>query len=328
MTKLKNSAFNYGFPVAAAIRRIGIAVVVVCLGTLTPALGQGPDQASINSAIGSDGTGTIVVEARGKLPEPAVFYTATANTTATINTTQIDQVVQLKVKVIQGKAKTLSFGIHGSGQVIKADSKNLQSWAVRQVGQKRFLDLEIKANTNEFEATIALRSNAIQLPATIELTHLTPGESIGFASMLHLQFASGVYGRVTKVNGFAPLEPKNNQSRFQTATGGQIQLSLSRSGTAPAPVEFTETTLTGNLHNNGKSIDFTLRGSVVVTEKNAEIAILSGNAAVSEIPKEKNYRLRLSQVGKQTIYKLIFPTVGTFPVTLDFVAALSQGEAN
>ena len=328
MTRLKNSAFNYGFPVAAAIRRIGIAVVVVCLGTLTPALGQGPDQASINSAIGSDGTGTIVVEARGKLPEPAVFYTATANTTATINTTQIDQVVQLKVKVIQGKAKTLSFGIHGSGQVIKADGKNLQSWAVRQVGQKRFLDLAIKANTNEFEATIALRSNAIQLPATIELTHLTPGESIGFASMLHLQFASGVDGRVTKVNGFAPLEPKNNQSRFQTATGGQIQLSLSRSGTAPAPVEFTETTLTGNLHDNGKSIDFTLRGSVVVTEKNAEIAILSGNAAVSEIPKEKNYRLRLSQVGKQTIYKLIFPTVGTFPVTLDFVAALSQGEAN
>ncbi|MDG2222201.1 MAG: DUF308 domain-containing protein [Rubripirellula sp.] len=328
MNKQQRFTFSKALNAAAMIRWTGMTVVAFCLTAVAPTLAQESDQASINSSIGSDGTGTIVVEARGKLPEPPVFYTATANTTATINMKQIDQVVQLKAKVIQGNAKTLSFGIRGAGQVIKVDGKSLQSWAVRQVGSERYLDLQLKADVAEIEATITLRTNTIRLPATVDLTHLTPGDSIGYTSSVHLRFAPEVDGRVTKVNGFSPLESKNSQTHFQTATGGQIQLALNRSGAAPAPVEFTETTLTGDLHTNGKSVDFQLRAFAIVAEANAEITILSGNAAVSEIPADTNYRVQLTKVGKGSVYKLVFPEPGSFPVTLDFVAALSQGEAN
>ena len=40
------------------------------------------DQASVSSTIGRDGTGTFIVEAHGQLPEPPVFYTASAKATA------------------------------------------------------------------------------------------------------------------------------------------------------------------------------------------------------------------------------------------------------
>ena len=86
------------------------------------------DQASVTSSIGDDGTGTIVVEAHGRLPEPPVFYTASANATAHIAADRIEQVIQLTIKVIQGNAKTLSFGLNGEGQVTEVQGENLRSW--------------------------------------------------------------------------------------------------------------------------------------------------------------------------------------------------------
>ncbi len=51
-------------------------------------------------------------------------------------------------------------------------------------------------------------------------------------------------------------------------------------------------------------------------------SILSGNAAVSEVPTDANYRLRLSTDNEHPVYKLVFAEAGTFPVALDFVATL------
>ncbi len=286
------------------------------------------DQAEVSTPVGSDGTGIIIVEARGQLPKPPVFYTASAKATAQVGSARIEQVIQLTIKVIQGDAKTLSFGFNGNGQVTEVQGANLQSWSIRQAGPARFLDLHLKENVTELKPVIKIRSPELKLPVEIDLTHLTPGESVGFDSRVNINYAPEVEGAVTTAEGFAPLDAGNKANSFQTATGGQLKLSLTRDGASPSPVELVATTLKGDVHPNGKSIGFQLRSTAHVTEANAEITILSGNAAVSQVPNNANYRLRLSTINELPVYKLVFAQAGTFPVTLDFVAALVIPSAN
>ncbi len=70
-----------------------------------------------------------------------MFYTASAEATAQVGAERIEQVIQLTIKVIQGDAKTLSFGLNGEGEVTEVQGENLRSWSVRQEGAERFLDL-------------------------------------------------------------------------------------------------------------------------------------------------------------------------------------------
>lgn len=287
-----------------------------------------PDQASVTTTIGSDGTGKLIVEAHGQLPKPPVFYTASSNATATVGSERIEQAIRLAVKVIQGEADTLSFGLTGVGEVTEVQGDKLQSWSIRQAGGKRFLDLQVGENVTEIKPLIKIRSARLKLPAVVDLTHLTPGESVGYDSIVSVAYAPSVEGAVTAVKGFSPLDTAGRTNRFQTATGGQIQLSLTRDGSSPAPVELVDTTLVGELHSDGKSISFQLRSTAQVTEPNAQITILSGNAAVSQVPTSEEFRLRLSTENKRPVYKLGFPKTGTFPVTLDFVATLMTPAAN
>jgi hypothetical protein len=283
--------------------------------------------ATINSSTEDDGARTIIIKGPAEIPKPPLFYAASAKATAQVGPERIEQTTELAIKVLQGDAKTVSFGINGSGEVTDVQGENLKSWSVRQAGDKRFLDLNVNENAAELTVQIKLRSRKYdikQQAATTELTHLTPGDSVGFDSIVSLQYAPGVEVAVTAATGFAPLEAADGSNRFQTATGGQIKLTLNRAGASLDPVELTATTLKGNVHANGDSILFQFRGTAHVTEPNAEITILSGGAAVIEVPTDANFRLRLSTHDKATVYKLVFPETGTFPVVLDFVASLAS----
>ncbi|WP_197171101.1 hypothetical protein [Novipirellula aureliae] len=308
----------------AMIGAIGVASVLA-----NPCLAQDPPgKATINSSIADDGTGTITVEARGHIPKPPVFYTARANAAVQVGAEQIEQSIQLSIEVIQGEAEKFSFGINGEGKVTDVQGDSIQSWSVRQVGSQRFLDLELKQNVSEISPRINIRSNELQLPATVELTHLTPGESVGFDSMVSLDYAAEVEGVVTAATGFAPLEADDRANRFHTATGGQIKLSLSQSGASPAAVELVDTTVKGEVQSDGNSAHFQLRSTATVAKDEAEITILAGNAAVSELPTSQDFRLRLAIENERPVYKLVFAKAGTFPVTLDFVAKLATPKAN
>ncbi|MGI9471758.1 MAG: hypothetical protein ACR2NZ_09520 [Rubripirellula sp.] len=286
------------------------------------------EQASINSSIGSDGTGTIVVQARGQLPEPQLIYTAISTATVKVGPKFIDQTIQLNLKIIQGRATTLSFGLQGKGQVTDVQGENVLSWSVRQVNSERFLDLHLKDEVADAKPVITIRSDAITTPGSVELTHITPGESVGFDSTITIEFAPEWDGLVSEASGFSPLKTDAGNNRFHTTTGGKIQMSFSRSGVAPAAVEMMDTQLDGDLHANGESIDFQLRSTAVVNEANAILDILSGSAAVRVIPKDAKYRLRLTKHGKTPVYQLIFPEAGSYPIELDFVARLLPSEGD
>lgn len=137
---------------------------------------EDPAGATINSSIGNDGTGTIIVEARGQLPKPPVFYTGSASATAHVGPEYIEQAIEVAIKVVQGDAKTVSFGINGDGQVTDVQSEVLSSWSVRQEGAQRFLDLHVNEKVTELKAQIRIRSGKFDLktPVSMDLTHFTP----------------------------------------------------------------------------------------------------------------------------------------------------------
>ena len=305
-----------------------IYIILLALCTLPSFAQEKPGKASVNTSIAGDGTGKIIVEAHGIIPKPAVFYTANAKATAQVGSDRIEQSIQLSIKVIQGEASTLSFGLNGKGEVTEVKGKNLQSWSIRQEGTTRFLDLRIKKGATVLNPVIRIRSAKLELPLVIDLTHLTPGKSVGFDSVVTINYSPGVDGAITAAKGFIPLDSGDTSKRFQTTTGGQIRVSLNRGDASPAPVELVDTTLKGDMHNNGKSISFQLRSTAQVTEANAEITILTGTAAVSQVPTNANYRLRLSTKNGRPVYKLVFAKTGTFPVALDFVATLISPSAN
>ena len=297
---------------------------------------QEPNNAtSVNTSIGSDGTGTIVVEAHGQLPKPPVFFTATSNATAQVGAEFIEQTIDVAMKVVQGEATTLSLGLAGLDVVTEVQGDQLKSWSVRQEGAARFLDLNVNTNTTELKILVRVRSRKLELknPETIELSHLTPGSAVGFDSHLVLQYSPGVEGAVTEATGFAPLNEGLQTSgtrptRFRSSTGGLLRLVVNRAGTTPGPVELTETSLNGTSHANGNSVLFQYRSTALVTIDNAEIIILSGGAAPSSVPTEASYRLRLVTENGSPVYKLIFPKAGTFPISLEFVSTLGQPAAN
>ena len=313
----------------AAAPRVGLLgfALLASLAGIPCRAQEASDRAGMSDAIGGDGTRTIIVQPHGELPKPPVFFTAGAKATAQVGPRDIKQVIQATVQVIQGEAETLSFGLKGAGQVTKVEGENLRSWAIRQEGALRFLDLQVNEEVTELDVQIEIHSSALKLPADVELTHLAPGESVGFESTVTINYAAGVEGVVTAAEGFAPLDV-DGAVAFQSSTGGQIRLSLSRDGAAPGPVELSDTTLQGDLHSNGKSMSFQLRSTANVNEDGAEITILSGNAAVIRVPADGNYRLRLATENRRPVYKLVFAKAGTFPVSLDFVATILVPGAN
>ena len=206
-------------------------LVISFVSVSVSGLAQDKDEnASLRSMIASDGTGSIIIEAHGKLPELPVLFSASSTANADVSLDRIDQTIKLNLKVIQGDAKTLSLGILGDGEVTNVQAENLLSWSVRKKDSLRFLDLNLSEGTTKLSATVKLQSKIQpkQFPQAVALMHLSPGSSIGFNSIVNLRYDKSINVVITKVEGFAPLEEpleaKSNRKeyRFQTATGGRI----------------------------------------------------------------------------------------------------------
>ena len=258
---------------------------LICVMSLACLAQEASERASINSSIGNDGTGTIIVEAHGKLPEPPVFYTASADATA-----QVERSGSANHSVDDqgdsGQCEDVELRIKWRGEVTDVQDDNLQSWSVRQQGSDRFLDFHVKEKVTELNAEIKIRSSKLELPATIDLTHLAPGESVGFDSMVSIQICPGSGGsgyggnRICATGGGRSREPFSDGDRWAD------QAVLESGRCFASPVELVETTLQGDVHSQWQVDHFQLRSTAHVTEPNAEITILSGNAAISEVPSD------------------------------------------
>jgi hypothetical protein len=291
---------------------------------------------------------TIILKT-GQSKPPAFLYAAIARAEIRVSGTEIYQNIKLQLRIVQGEAnrgEMVSLGLSGSGDVIEVKGDSIVSWSVRTVGLQRFLDLQLapitrnKADAEKGEksddgksasdsmATIRIRSQHSQLPVKIELAHLLPGKALGFDSQLEIQYEKGVSGKIVIAEGFAPLVSSNPIDRLQTSTGGRLQLQLSRDSTSAPAIELLETQLTGDFHSTGKSVSFQLRGKANVTVAGTRLRALSGKVAISQLQESSDYSLELLNSKSEPVYELVFPKVGTFPIAIDFVAAVKSDQAN
>lgn len=303
-----------------------------------------------------EGPHTIIFNPGRPLPPP-FLYSAIVRADATVNERTIVQTVKVQIRIVQGKKGTVSLGLSGTGDVIDVSGDSIASWAIRTSQSQRFLDLQWKADNGvqpmpqavegnsvledstgdnsvesnssqggsirrETTVTIRLRSEHSELPTEVDVAHLTPGLALGFDSQLQIKFAREVTGEILSVDGFAPLESSDSIIRFHSAVGGRLLLRLDRRSSMPLPVELLDTTLEGQVQENGKSMGFQLQGTAQVTKSGSRLPILSGNVAIRRLPESEDYRLVLTESGGQPAYEIVFHRVGSYPIALDFVAAI------
>lgn len=303
---------------------LSLIAALFAITTLTFAQETPPPEggaANVGATIGTDGTGSIIVEAKGVRPKPPVFYTATADTEVKIGGKRIHHIIKANVKVLQGEAETITFGLNGGDEVYEVKGEGIVAWAVRREGDKRFLDVKIPKEKKEQGIEIRMRSSEYELPQTRDITHLAPGKAVGFRSVVRLIYLAAAEGDVTQANGFTALDAED---QFETTTGGKLTVQFRRSGSQPASVELANARLTGAVDEDGKHAKFQFTARATVTEDGAKIPVLRGNAAASAVGQSANYRLQLSKESPNAaIYELVFPKAGTFPVNLEFVAIMT-----
>ena len=291
---------------------------------------------------------TIILKT-GQSKPPPFLYAATARAEIRVGVKDIDQTIKLQLRFVQGDAtrgETVSLGLGGSGDVIDVQGDSIASWSVRTAGSQRFLDLQLKPiaknlidrekiektddskPASDSSVTIRIRSQHSELPAKVELAHLQPGKALGLDSQIELQYEKGVSGKIVTADGFAPLVSSNRIDRLQTSTGGRLELLLSRDSALAPAIELLDTSLSGEMHPTGKSVSFQLRGKANVTVAGTRLRALSGKVAISQLPESSDYRLELLNSESGPVYELVFPMAGSFPIALDFVAAVKTDQAN
>ena len=138
------------------------------------------EDASLTAEVNENG-GRIVLEAKGIRHEVPMLFSADAQETIEIKASGVTYEIGLQLKVIQGKAKVLSLGLGGSGDLQSVTGEGLTSWSVRRTGKNRFLDLQVgsEADRKEFAFLVRARIAKQELPASPALLHLKAGSAVG-----------------------------------------------------------------------------------------------------------------------------------------------------
>ena len=274
--------------------------------------------------------GHLVVEARGVPPKPPLFFSVTADTVIRLGREEITGLTQLAIRVVQGTPEVISLGLGGGGEVIEVSGDGLRDWAVRMVDGKRFLDLRPslqagKLGAAEMNLTVKTEILKPEIPGTVLLPVVSPGEAVGFASQITLVPGEGVDVRVTRAGGLVPLGPDpkpHGGQQFYGTKGSDLEVLLIQRGAAISDVDLAGVQLFGKLDEEAGCVRFQLRGEARVRAPGARLILLSGRAALSDAASGDGWHAELK--GAQT--ELVFDRAGVIPMDLNFVAALHEGE--
>lgn len=294
---------------------------------------HGQDSAKLDATIGADGTGHIVVEAHGTPPEAPLFFSTKVESVVTINQDRILTEATVVITRLQGDQPTFRLALRGTDRIVSVVGDTIASWAAGlDTGNVRFLAITTTPSATEAKEhrfVVRLESEIYPaLPVTTDLTHLAPlaPSSASFDSIVTVNFANGTTGRLLVAEGFQPLAnptPGSSALRQQSSTGGRLSLQITRSGLTPEPLTLSDMTLTGQLEPNGKTAQFTLRGSASVSLPDASINILSGRVALTAPPLGPA-RVDLSGSNGTSSLRLVYPYAGTFPLEVTFVAPVTE----
>lgn len=269
--------------------------------------------------------GSVIVIGPTTPPPPVpVFFRARTESKVSLYSSHASQEVSLSLEVIQGEAEQIQLEVIGTGSVVSVSGEGVISYAIRNVGKQRFLELEVDAERTSISCTVQIKSAPYQLPATWSLTHFGPADAVGFDSRLELEVEDGVVAKFTDIKGFSRLDTSGNTSQFQTSTGGLLSVELSRSVNSPEPVEITEASLSGVVAADQQSIELIWEAKASVQKAGATLDLFSGEIALKSLPSDSNVRLQLVASASGYRYRATFLKAGEIPMKLTMLAPVQR----
>lgn len=262
----------------------------------------------------------IVVPEKVEKPVP-LFFSATADITATASITETLSTQNISFTIHQGIPETLTLGLSGAGEITSVTGNGLRDWSVRIANDgSRFLDIR----PNIIDPKNSPKNLTVQVTTKLagkndfSLLIPTPASTTGFSSKISLTAAAGTEIRVTEAANLSPIESKNTHS-YITAANASLKFSATPTGSATRGLELINSSLTGVLAKDSNSITFTLTATARSKNSNASIELLSGNAAISGKVSGTNHHIALNE--KQG-YDLITDAAGDFPIEVQFVVPI------
>ena len=310
-----------------------ISAALLCIGATSPAQDPpvappAPEQ-SAPSELGS-----IIIEAHGlrEAAKPPLFFSATTNTSITVTAKSWQSHTEASFTLLQGEPDTFTLKMIGSGEINEVSGEGIRDSAVRRSGDERLLDIRVNPGTQSLVATINANSGAseLELPTEVNPLSFGPGKAVGFSAAISVDPDPSVSMRVVRADGLSPAQLADDTARvrkFQTQTDHALTLKLARDEAAIAPVEIVNAQVEARIDLATKSASFVLSGEAkVAAERGANIDILSGHAAVTQLPADENFTLGLHQ-NNDPSYRLSFPKPGTFPIRIEFQAGMLERDA-
>ncbi len=320
-------------------------IALACILGVLSALAQEEAETPVGgAAVRPAGGGLIILDGKGlPPPPPPLFFAADSEAAVRVSHDAITQDVVLNVRVLQGRPEVITLSFTGAGEIVSVTGEEVEFWAVRQgVGDEasdRFLEIRPKLPNKEeadglkgFQARITARQDLDELPREVDVLVLGPGEAVGYSGRVDLIPDDTVSFEVSDQSGWMAVnldEDAGEARRLQTTSANRLRLRLEARGAAALPVELAQVRLEGSVDPAAQSVHFTLTGEARVrSEAGGKLPILSGQAALSELPEEAGYEVRLVTPEKGVpYYEMVFAGEGEFPIQLGFDARLrTRGE--
>ena len=280
----------------------------------------------------------ILVPEKSEKPA-SLFFSASAEITATASTTETTSTQKITYTILQGLPETLSLSLSGSGEVTSVTGKNLRDWSVRVAENgNRFLDIrplipDEKKPLKTFTITLKTKestkgNSSLLIPGSASAT--------GFTATISLAPTPGTELRVTEAKNLSPLESATTR-RYLTTTASSLKFTATPTGTQSRGLELIDSSLTGKISPDKKSITFTLtatgrarggdlRSPLLLTPPPPEsekprTLLLTSPAAITSSPSTENYHIALTE---SNTYDLIADTTGDFPIQIEFVVPITR----
>ncbi len=262
----------------------------------------------------------IVVPDKIEKPVP-LFFSATAEISATASTKETLSTQNISFTIHQGIPETLTLGLSGAGEITSVTGDSLRDWSVRIAKDgSRFLDVRpIIADPKNSPKNLTIQV-ATKLVGKNDFSLLlpTPASTTGFSAKISLTAAAGTEIRVTEATNLSPIESKNTHS-YITAANASLKFTATPTGSATRGLELINSSLTGVLAKDSNSVTFTLTATARSKSSNASTELLSGAAALSGKVSGTNHHIALNE--KQG-YDLIADTTGDFPIEVQFIVPI------
>lgn len=254
-----------------------------------------------------------------------LFYTATLNESVFINDKEALYNARTTVKVLQGVLNAVVFEVLGEGDIVAVNGEQIKDWSVRRAGAQTFVEIRPKQGMRvgeTFNATIVGRK-ALELPATLVPMMFTGTDATAFSGLVRIVSTPDIrlYGKQSR--GLMPIGAvEKNELAFSINGRPQLRLDVARGNELLAPVSLESFSLQGVV--DGGAAHFRMHAVASVREIGAEIAVLSGEAALSNFAASSAFSVRtaIDEKTKLPVYYLKFPQRGDFEIDLEFDARI------